>query len=66
METICFHPEAETEMIDAAVWYEAQQTTLGKRFITTVQDALNRIELNPVHRHPDYWKNRRLEPLKSA
>ena len=47
MKPIRFHPEAESEVIDAAVWYEAQQTTLGKRFITSVQDALNRIELNP-------------------
>ena len=36
MKTVCFHPEAEAEMIDAAVWYESQQTTLGKRFVTTV------------------------------
>ena len=47
MKTVRFHPEAEAEMIDAAVWYESQQATLGKRFVTTVQDALNRIELNP-------------------
>jgi len=27
-------------MIDAAAWYEAQQTGLGKRFLVSVQDAL--------------------------
>ena len=47
MKTIRFHPEADEEMVEAAVWYEAQQEDLGKRFLTAVQDALNRIELNP-------------------
>ena len=47
MKPIRFHPEAEAEMIDAAAWYEAQQTDLGKRFLTSVQDAHNRIDLNP-------------------
>lgn len=35
-------------MIDAASWYESKQMDLGKRFITCVQDALNRIALNPT------------------
>ena len=48
MKPIRFHPEAESEMIEAAVWYESQQTDLGKRFLTSVQDALNRLELNPA------------------
>lgn len=43
-----FHPEAESEMIETAAWYEAQQTDLGRRFLTCVQDALNRVELNPT------------------
>jgi len=47
MKPVRFHPEAESEMIDAAAWYEAQQADLGKRFLTSVQDALNKIELNP-------------------
>ena len=48
MKAIRFHPEAELEMIEAASWYEAQQTDLGKRFLTSVRDALNRIEINPL------------------
>ena len=48
MKPIRFHPEAESEMIDAAAWYESQQTDLGKRFLACVQDALNRVELNPT------------------
>jgi len=47
MKLFRFHPEAESEMIEAAAWYEAQQAGLGKRFLTSVQDAVNRIELNP-------------------
>ena len=47
MKPIRYHPEADSEMVNAAVWYEAQQDGLGKRFLTCVQDALNRIELNP-------------------
>ena len=48
MKLLRFHPDAESEMIEAAAWYEAQQTDLGKRFLTCVQDALNRVELNPA------------------
>ena len=48
MKIIRFHPKADAEMVDAAVWYETQQENLGKRFLASVQDALNRIEVNPV------------------
>ena len=48
MKPIRFHPEAEAEMIDAAVWYEMQQEDLGKRYLCAVQDSLNRIEINPL------------------
>jgi toxin ParE1/3/4 len=47
MKPIRFHPDADAEMLDAAVWYESQHENLGKRFLTAIQDALNRIELNP-------------------
>lgn len=46
MKPVRFHPEAESEMIKAAAWYESQQTDLGKRFLTSVQDALNRVAFN--------------------
>jgi len=42
-----FHPEAETEMIEAAVYYEDRQADLGKRFLASVQDAINNIVINP-------------------
>jgi toxin ParE1/3/4 len=41
------HPEAETEMIEAAAYYEDQQADLGKRFLASVQDAINSIRINP-------------------
>ena len=47
MISIKFHPDAESEMIDAALYYESQQKDLGKRFLSSVQDALNRIQINP-------------------
>ncbi len=34
-------------MIEAAAYYESQQSNLGRRFLTAVQDAVNRIAINP-------------------
>jgi hypothetical protein len=48
MIPIRFHPEAEAEMMSAAKYYETQQKDLGKRFLASVQDALNRIQINPL------------------
>ena len=48
MKPIRFHPEAEAEMISAAVFYETKQKDLGKRFLTFVQNALNKIQVNPL------------------
>ena len=47
MKPIRFHPDADAEMVDAAVWYESRQEDLGKRFLTAVQDTVNKIEINP-------------------
>jgi plasmid stabilization system protein ParE len=47
MKAVRFHPDAESEMIEAAAYYEAQQPDLGRRFLASVQDAVNRILLNP-------------------
>jgi plasmid stabilization system protein ParE len=51
MKTVKFHPDAESEMIAAAAYYEGQQPGLGRRFLASVQDAVNRINLNP-HLYP--------------
>jgi hypothetical protein len=48
MIPIRFHPEADAEMMSAAKYYETQQRDLGKRFLASVQDALNRIKVNPL------------------
>ena len=48
MTPVRFHPEAESEMTKAAAWYEDQQADLGKRFLASVQDALNRIKITPL------------------
>ncbi len=47
MKSIRFHPEAESEMNDAAQWYESQQENLGRRFLGAVQDTVNKIRVNP-------------------
>lgn len=43
-----FHPAAEEELIKAATYYELQQADLGKRFLSTVQDSIQRIQINPT------------------
>ena len=47
MKIIKLHPLAEEEMIQAAGFYESQQSGLGKRFLIAVQDGMNRMALNP-------------------
>ncbi len=47
MKPLRFHPEAEAEMRDAAAWYEAQRQDLGKNFLTSVQEATQRVQINP-------------------
>ncbi len=51
MKAVKFHPDAESEMLAAAAYYEEQQPDLGRRFLVSVQDAVNRIKLNP-HLYP--------------
>jgi toxin ParE1/3/4 len=48
MIPIRFHPDADAEMMSAAKYYETQQQDLGKRFLASVQDAINRIQVNPL------------------
>jgi plasmid stabilization system protein ParE len=48
MSAILFHPEADFEMMEAAVVYETMQHDLGKRFLSEVQNALNHILINPL------------------
>jgi len=48
MRTVRFHAEAEAEMLDAVAYYGAQREHLGERFLAAVQDALNRVKINPL------------------
>ena len=47
MTAVFFHPEADAELIAAAVYYEGQQEELGKRFLSSVEYSLARIRINP-------------------
>lgn len=47
MNSVYSHPQAESEMNEAATGYETQQHDLGTRFLTSDQDALNRIQVHP-------------------
>jgi plasmid stabilization system protein ParE len=51
MKPFRFHPEAEAELMTAAKFYENRQRDLGKRFLTSIQDALHRIQVNPLLYH---------------
>jgi toxin ParE1/3/4 len=44
---VILSPAADREFEAAAEWYEKQQTGLGTRFVTQVQDALDRIGQEP-------------------
>jgi plasmid stabilization system protein ParE len=44
---VIFHPEADAEVTAAAVYYEGQQENLGKRFLSSIEDGLARIRINP-------------------
>jgi toxin ParE1/3/4 len=48
MTLVRFHADAEAEMMDAAAYYERQHADLGKRFLASVEDAVNRIRVNPL------------------
>ncbi len=47
MNSVRFHRDAELEMIDTAAWYESQNEGLGKHFLASVQDSIQRIQITP-------------------
>ena len=47
MIPVLFHPHAEAELIAAASWYEGEQADLGKRFLSSLEDGISRIRINP-------------------
>lgn len=47
MKPIRFHTAANAEMMEAAIFYKKQERDLGKRFLSTVQNAVKLIQINP-------------------
>lgn len=47
MKAVWFHIDAESEMIEAAEYYESRQKDLGKRFLESVRSLLHQIRINP-------------------
>ena len=48
MKPVRFHSAAEAEMNAAATYYEKEQPDLGKRFLAAVQEAVHKIQINPL------------------
>lgn len=47
MKQVVFHPLAEKELIDAAVYYEEQESGLGGEYLAEVEHAINFIAQYP-------------------
>jgi len=45
---LVFRPEAESELLDARVWYEEQRIGLGRTFAAAVDSAIAAILQNPL------------------
>ena len=48
MTSVGFHPGARAELRESLRYYETQQTGLGKRFLSAVRSATERIERHPL------------------
>jgi toxin ParE1/3/4 len=44
---LTYHPEAEAEVIEAAIFYEGRSTELGDRFLREFDVAIAEIEASP-------------------
>jgi plasmid stabilization system protein ParE len=47
MSAYVFHPEAEAELRDAALYYEDRRSGLGKAFLAEVRRTINLLLANP-------------------
>jgi plasmid stabilization system protein ParE len=47
MNPAVFHPEAQSELMESARYYESQQVGLGHRFLDAVAAALGRVQQHP-------------------
>jgi hypothetical protein len=51
MTPVHFHPQAELEMLEGAVWYEGEQQGLGKRLLDLVREAIASLTVYPgIHK----------------
>ena len=41
-------PDAEADVVEAALWYEQQNPGLGEKFVTEVDQAIRRVLENPL------------------
>jgi len=41
-------PEAEADVVEAALWYEQQNPGLGEKFVAAVDQAIRRVIENPL------------------
>ena len=56
--TLRLRPEAQSDMLEAAHWYEDREPGLGSVLIAAIDDALVRIEAGPL-RYPKRHKRLR-------
>ncbi|NMP22699.1 type II toxin-antitoxin system RelE/ParE family toxin [Sulfobacillus harzensis] len=45
---VTFHPAAEIELYDAALYYESQRRGLGSTFLQAIETAMDEIRENPM------------------
>jgi plasmid stabilization system protein ParE len=46
---LLIRPEAQADLEEAALWYEAQRPGLGDTFSSSVSDLIDRVAINPLH-----------------
>jgi len=45
---VTFHPAAEIELYDTALYYESQRRGLGRTFVQAIERAMDEIRENPM------------------
>lgn len=48
MNSTSFHEKAWAEFVEAAIWYESKEASLGLRFIRAVRETIELIEERPA------------------
>ncbi len=58
--TLLFAPAVETDVADAALWYESQRVGLGLELVQALDDTLEKIRLTPNAGSPWHEYRRRI------